>query len=189
MNLTWEGTCCPSSGELYDFDRRGHVLSINWRALRFWPEKTRTVHQLGSSMILTWEGTYCPSSGELYDFNRRGRAGKRYGFDLRRHVLSAIWGRAGERYGFDLRGHVLSIIWRGVLGSSVVLTWEGASCPSSGGAIWSCHREGTPCPPSGDVLGALWIWPKMLSCATFGDVLGSSMVRGIGDVVITQYVQ
>jgi hypothetical protein len=58
-------------------------------ALWFWPEKTRTVHHLGSYMILTWEGTYCPSSGELYDFNRRG------------HVLSITCGRDGELYDFD----------------------------------------------------------------------------------------
>jgi hypothetical protein len=31
-------------------------------------------------MILTVEGTYCPSSGELYDF------------DMRRRILSIIWG-------------------------------------------------------------------------------------------------
>jgi hypothetical protein len=30
--------------------------------------------------------------------------------ELRRHVLSAIWGSGRERYGFDLRRHVLSII-------------------------------------------------------------------------------
>jgi hypothetical protein len=46
----------------------------------FWPEKTRTVHHLGSSMNLTWEDTYCPSFGELYEF------------DMRRHVMSIIWG-------------------------------------------------------------------------------------------------
>jgi hypothetical protein len=49
--LTWEGTYCPSSGELYDFDRKGHampssgelydfdlrrhVLSIIWGAIWF----------------------------------------------------------------------------------------------------------------------------------------------------------
>jgi hypothetical protein len=64
----------------WNFDLRRHVLSIIWGAISFWPEKTCTVHHLGSSMILTWEGTYCPSSGELYDF------------DLRRRVLSIIWG-------------------------------------------------------------------------------------------------
>jgi hypothetical protein len=78
--LIWEGKYCPLSGELYDFDRIGHVMSIIWGALRFWPEKARTVHHLGNSMILTWEGTYCPSSRGLYDF------------DLRRHLLSIIWG-------------------------------------------------------------------------------------------------
>jgi hypothetical protein len=30
MTLTIEGTYCPSSGEVYDFDRRGHVLFIIW---------------------------------------------------------------------------------------------------------------------------------------------------------------
>jgi hypothetical protein len=30
-------------------------LFIIWGALWFWPEKTRTVHHLGSSIILTWE--------------------------------------------------------------------------------------------------------------------------------------
>jgi hypothetical protein len=71
---------------------------------------------------------YCPSSGELCDF------------DLRRHVLSIIWGAilfllenartvlhlksfmiltvegtycpsSGELYEFDMKRHVLSIIW------------------------------------------------------------------------------
>ena len=109
--MTCEGTYCPSSGELYDFNRRGQVFSI-----------------------------ICERDGEVYDFDLRrhvlsaiwGSARERYGFDLRRHVLSAIWGRAGERYGFDLRGHVLSIIWRGVLGRSVVLTGENTSFPPSG---------------------------------------------------------
>jgi hypothetical protein len=80
MIVIWEGTYCPSSGELCDFDMRRHVLSIIWRAIWFLPEKARTVHHLESYMILTWEVTYCPSSGELYDF------------DLRSHVLSIIWG-------------------------------------------------------------------------------------------------
>ena len=80
MILTWEGTYCPSSGELYDFDSRGHVLSIIWVAMRFWPEKARTVYHLRSSMTLIVEGTYCPSSGELYDFDRRGQ------------LLFIIWG-------------------------------------------------------------------------------------------------
>jgi hypothetical protein len=42
-------------------------------------EKTRTVHHLGSSMILTVEGTYCPSSVEVHDFEMKGL------------VLSIIW--------------------------------------------------------------------------------------------------
>jgi hypothetical protein len=80
--LTWEDTYSPSSGEMYDFVLRRHVLYIICGALWFWPEKTRTVHHLGSSMILTWEGTYCPSFGDLYHV------------DLRRHVLSIIWSRS-----------------------------------------------------------------------------------------------
>jgi hypothetical protein len=69
---------CPSSGELYYFDLRRHVLSIIWGAILFLPEKARTVLHLRSSMILIVEGTYCPSSGEIFDFI------------LRRHVLSII---------------------------------------------------------------------------------------------------
>ena len=30
MILTVEGTYCPSTGELYDFDMRKYVLSIIW---------------------------------------------------------------------------------------------------------------------------------------------------------------
>jgi hypothetical protein len=45
-------------------------LGTCWGGAIYWPEKTRTVHHLGSYMILTWDGTYCPSSGELYDFDR-----------------------------------------------------------------------------------------------------------------------
>jgi hypothetical protein len=71
MILTVEGTYCSSSGELYDFDLRRHVLSIIRGAIWFWPEKPRTVHHLGSSIMLTWVGTYCPSSGELYEFDLR----------------------------------------------------------------------------------------------------------------------
>jgi hypothetical protein len=33
MILNVEGTYCPSSGELYDFDMRRHVLSIIWAAI------------------------------------------------------------------------------------------------------------------------------------------------------------
>jgi hypothetical protein len=66
---------CPSSGELYDFDLRRLVLSIIWGALWCWPERARTIHHLGISIMLIWEDTYCPWSGDLYDF------------DLRRHVL------------------------------------------------------------------------------------------------------
>jgi hypothetical protein len=33
MILTEEGTHCPSSAELYDFDLRRHVLSIIWEAI------------------------------------------------------------------------------------------------------------------------------------------------------------
>jgi hypothetical protein len=54
MILIWEGTYCPSSGELYTFDLRRHVLSIIWGALWFWLEKASYVHHLRSSMILTW---------------------------------------------------------------------------------------------------------------------------------------
>ena len=167
-------------------------------AMWFSPEKAYTVHHLGSSMILTVEGTYCPSSGELYNFDCRGhvlsiicgRDGELYGFDLRRHVLFVIWGRAGEYNGFDLRGHALFAIWRDVLVSSVVLTWEGTSCPSSGGALWSCPWEDTSYPPSGDVLrSSMVLTQEATSCPPSGDVLVSSMVRGIGDVIITQYVQ
>jgi hypothetical protein len=43
MILTWEDMYCQSFGELCDFDLRRHVLSIIWEAMRFWPEKTRTV--------------------------------------------------------------------------------------------------------------------------------------------------
>jgi hypothetical protein len=39
-----------------------------------------STYHLESYMILTVEGTYCPSTGELYDF------------DMRKHVLSIIWG-------------------------------------------------------------------------------------------------
>jgi hypothetical protein len=49
-------------------------------ALLFLLENARTVLHLKSFMILTVEGTYCPSSGELYEF------------DMKRHVLSIIWG-------------------------------------------------------------------------------------------------
>ena len=79
MILTVEGTYCPSSGKLCDFDMRRHVLPIILGAMWFWPENSCTVHHLGSYMILTWEHTYCPSSGELYDFDSRG------------HVPSIIW--------------------------------------------------------------------------------------------------
>ena len=144
MILTWEATYCPSSSWKAVLSimililMRRHVLPINWGALRFWPEKARTVHHLGSSIILTWEGTYCPSSGELYDFDRRGHvlsiiwgaiwfwpetnrtvqgsmmlsweghplSGELCDFDMRRHVLSIIWGALW----FDMRRHVLSII-------------------------------------------------------------------------------
>jgi hypothetical protein len=60
MILTWKGTSyCPPFGELYDFERRVHVLSIIWGALWFWHEKARTVLHMGSYAILTWKGTYC----------------------------------------------------------------------------------------------------------------------------------
>ena len=126
--LTWEDTYCPSSGELYDFDLRrhvmsiiwvaiwfwcrGHVLSIIWGALRFWHEKARTVHHLGSYMILTWEGTHSPSSEELYDF------------DMRRHVLSIIWRAI---WFWHEKAHAVHH-----LGSSITLTWEGTYSRSFG---------------------------------------------------------
>jgi hypothetical protein len=71
---------CLLRSKLYISPDDGQYVSSHVKIIWFWPEKTRTVHHLGSSMILTWEGPYCPSSGELYDF------------DLRRHVLSIIWG-------------------------------------------------------------------------------------------------
>jgi hypothetical protein len=40
----------------------------------------RAVHHLESYMMLTVEGKYCPSTGEPYDF------------DMRKHILSTIWG-------------------------------------------------------------------------------------------------
>ena len=188
-------------------------------AIWFSPEKAYTVHHMGSSMILTVEDMYCPSSGELYNFDRRGhvlsiicgRDGELYGFFPEkarslRH-LGTCWGalrfwskrarpvhhlerRARELCGFDLRGHAMSTIWRDVLVSSVVLTGEGTSCPSSGGALWSCPWEDTSYPPSGDVLrSSMVLTQEATSCPPSGDVLVSSMVRGIGDVIITQYVQ
>ena len=36
MILTWEGTYCPSTGELYDCDMRRHEMSIIWGAIWFW---------------------------------------------------------------------------------------------------------------------------------------------------------
>ena len=153
MILTREGTYCPSSGELYDFDMRRHVLSIICGAIWFWHEKARTVHHLWSYlilnweartlhilpsyMILTWDGPYRQSFGELYHF------------DLRRHVMSIIWGalwfwhektRTVYHLGssdFDMRRHVLPINWGDLrfwhektrtvhhLGNSMILTWEG----------------------------------------------------------------
>jgi hypothetical protein len=69
MISTIDGTYCPSCGELYNFDRRGHVLSIIWG-----------------------------HDGELYGFDLRrhilyaiwGRTGERYGFHLRSHALFTI---------------------------------------------------------------------------------------------------
>ena len=94
--LTWEGTYSSSSVELYDFARRGHVLSIIWRATWFWDEEARAVHHLESYMILRWGGTYCPSSGDLYDLDVEGTysppSGELYDINHRGHVLSIIWG-------------------------------------------------------------------------------------------------
>ena len=103
---------CGRDGKLYDFDMRRHVLSIIWGAIWIWHEKARTVHHLGSYLILTWEGTYCPSSGELYDF------------DLRRHVLSII---RGAMWFWPEKTRTVHH-----LGSSIMLTWVGTYCPSSG---------------------------------------------------------
>jgi uncharacterized protein YjiS (DUF1127 family) len=90
----WDGPYCPSSGELYDFDMRRHVLFIIWGAMRFWPEKARTVHHLWSSMILTVEGTYCPSSGELHDFEKNDRATQM--MDSTGHVRSKSYSLADD---------------------------------------------------------------------------------------------
>ena len=152
-----------------------HLGTCCGGAIWFSPEKANTVHHVGSSMILTVEGTFCPSSGKLYNFDRSGhvlsiicgRDGELYGFDLRRHVLSAIWGRTGELYGFDLRGQALFTIWRDGLVSSVVLTWEVTSCPSSG-ELYGLVPERTPpihhldaeelygFDPKGHVLSTIW---------------------------------
>ena len=148
MIVTGEGAYCPSSGELYDFDMRRHVLSIIcqaiwfwpetartvhlWVALSFWPDKARTVHHLWSSMILTVEGTHCPSSGELHDF------------EMRKYVLSIIW-RA--TWFWDEEARTVHH-----LGSYLILTWEGTYCPSSED-LYDLDRRGHVL---STIWGALW---------------------------------
>ena len=151
MILRWGGSCCPSSGELYDFDMKRHVLPINWGDRRFWHEKTRTVHHLGalrvwpaktrtvhhprSSMILTWEGTYCPSSAELCDFV------------LGRHVLSIIWGALWIWHEKARIVHHLE--------SYMILTWDGPYCSSFGELYHFDLRRHV----QSIIWGALWFWP------------------------------
>ena len=142
-----------------------------------------------SSMILTWEDTYCPSSAELY------------GFDLRRPVLSIIWGSlwfwpekartvhhlgssiiltwedtycpsSGELYEFNRRGHVLSIIC-GRDAVYMILTWEDTYCPSSGELYDFDSR--------GHVLSIIWVamrfWPEKVLSIT-GSSIGLSIIWG-----------
>ena len=93
--LRW-GTYCPSSGELYDFDMRSTYCPSSGELYDFdrMRSSTRTVHP---SMILTWghvlsydelyltwEGMYSPYTSPLSE--------ELYDFDMRRHVLSIIWG-------------------------------------------------------------------------------------------------
>jgi hypothetical protein len=79
MVLTWEGTSFPSSEESC------------WGALWFWLERARLVHHLGELYGLVPE-----RATPVYHL---GTCLVLYGFDLRCHVLSTIWGRAGELYG------------------------------------------------------------------------------------------
>jgi hypothetical protein len=128
MILTVEGMYCPSSGELYNFDRRGHVLSIicgrDGELYGFFPEKARSLRHLGTC----WGALrFCSKRArpvhhlerrarELCGFDWRGHVlsiiwGSFMVLSLRGHLLSTIWGCAEELYGFDPRGHVLSTIW------------------------------------------------------------------------------
>jgi hypothetical protein len=102
-----DSTCLLRSNSYSSPDDGQYVPS------QVWPEKARTVHHLGSSMILIWEHTYCPSSEELYDF------------DLRRQVLSIICGALSFWPEKACTLHHLE--------SSMILSWEDTYCPSFGG--------------------------------------------------------
>jgi hypothetical protein len=137
MILTWEDTYCPSSGEVYDFVMRRHILSINWQAIWFWPETARTVHHLWSSIILTLEGTYSPSSQnhrapQMIESTCLLRSKSHSSPDDGQYVSSQVkivelhrWWTVRALYGEKARtlNH---------LRSSMILTWEGTYCPSSG---------------------------------------------------------
>jgi hypothetical protein len=150
MILSWEGTYCPSFGELYEFDMRRHVLSITWGDISFWPEKTPTVHHLGSSMILTWEGTYCPSyvpsQVKMIELPRWWTV----------RVFSCQNHRALQMMDSTclLRSKSYSSPDDRQLGSYMILTWEDTYCPSSGELydfdLWR-HILSI-------IWGALWFW-------------------------------
>jgi hypothetical protein len=96
-----------------------------------------------SSKILTWEDTHCPSSVELYDF------------DLRRHVLSIIWGALWICPEKARTVHHL--------GSSTILTVEGMYSPSSAdvmGTLWFWTEKARTLRYLGKCWGALWFWPE-----------------------------
>jgi hypothetical protein len=57
MILTVEGTYCPSSGELHDFEMRRHVLFIIWRVI--------DLH-----ITSAYHGEYMPSAVKIIELHR-----------------------------------------------------------------------------------------------------------------------
>jgi hypothetical protein len=107
-----------------------------WWTVRVFSGQNHIAPVIRSSMILTWVDTYCPSSAELY------------GFDLRRPVLSIIW---GSLWFWPEKARTVHH-----LGSSIILTWEGAYCPSSGELYdFDLRRHVLSI-----IWGALWFWPE-----------------------------
>jgi hypothetical protein len=128
MILIWEGTYCPSTGELYDFDLRKHVLSIIWEALWFWHDKARTqVKIIALPITSVDDGEYMPSTVKIIELPRwwtvRAFSGQHHRAPQMMHSTVRLRSKSnsspddvhyvpsGELYDFDLRRHVLSIIW------------------------------------------------------------------------------
>jgi hypothetical protein len=128
MILTWEDTYCPSYGQYVSSQVKIIELPRWWTVRAFSCQNHRAPQMMDSTCLLKSKSYSSPE------------------FDMRRHVLSIIWGALWFWHEKARTAHQL--------GRSTILTWEDTYCPSSGElydfdlrrhvmsiiwvAIWSC---------------------------------------------------